>query len=578
MLDELTNASNRLRVALDHYVRICSNVQDVCLQGTTPENTTSEYAEQVDRELGLIESYDVKMQLAKTAIKVTRNYAFKTAPINHLPTEILTRIFHMARDALPCSADYVALVCSRWRTIALGSASLWSRIDFHHSMCKEYYSSLDWARDHISRSGEMPLDIYISAAPDGPKEGYYDGPMKDLCRLAAPRMRSLHIGFDDFPIDELRGRGYSAIANLFSHCGPGPLTEISTHSEYFGFFTSEHTALAASWTMCLAVGLSQFEDVLSSVTTLHLVGLYPPWTSRAYYGLVELRLITSPNGDASIPEWQLINILRASPGLRIIQTSIDIASRVDENLDVSVSLPDLEVLQVDSEPFRDTNSCHLELVRFLTSGPRPLRFTMQCSGLQLTESSKAQTKAFLVRSNVTQFYADRVCCPFDLLPSMPRLKALVLSDCTSLPAVQSDIVDHSDQQNSTSVVYPKLHICVVLDCSLSLDEFLSAIRQCQIQSLKIYGSRFQKGIDRQEVDLETLERELSGLCPDVQIRDAPMFVEHRDFFFDYTLLLPLSIVKRSSVHFHRLAEAATTRIPLSLERSDAERSQQDLAV
>ncbi|KAG8705986.1 hypothetical protein FRC11_008636, partial [Ceratobasidium sp. 423] len=508
---------------------------DVCLQGTTPENVTSEYAEQVDRELGLIESYDVKMQLAKTAIKVTRNYAFNIAPINRLPTEILARIFHMARDALPRSPDHIALVCSRWRTIALGSASLWSRVDFHPSMCKSFFLSLDRAQDHVSQSGEMLLDIHISGAPEESKEGYYDGPMEGLCRLAAPRMRSLDIDLDEFRIDGLRGRQYSAIDSLFSHCSPGLLTKITTYSKYFGFFSSGLTAPAAGWVMNLTVEPPHLETILSSVTVMDLAGLYPPWTSRAYHGLVELRLV-SYSGDDSIPEWQLINILKASPGLRVIQTGLNITDRVGENLNISVSLSDLEVLQVDSELFRGNNSCHLELVRFLTPGLQPLNFTMQCSGLQLTESSKAQAKAFLERSNITQFHADCVRYPFELLSSMPRLKALIMSNCKSLPMCRSDLIETSDQQNPTSVIHPKLDVCVVLECLLALDEFRSMIQQYQTQTLIIYSSRFQTGINGQEVGPETAMRELSEICPDVQIRNGiPMFVEHGDFFFDYSL-------------------------------------------
>ncbi|KAG8721376.1 hypothetical protein FRC11_002926, partial [Ceratobasidium sp. 423] len=388
--------------------------------------------------------------------------------------------------------------------------------------------------DHVSRSGEMLLDIHISSAPEGPKEGYYDGPMGSLCQLAAPRMRSLDIDFDEFRTNELRSSAHSAIANLFSYCSPGLLTKITTYSEYFGFFTSGMITPAATWTMNLAVELSHFEAVLSSVTVMHLVGLYPPWTSRAYHGLVELRLISLGGAD-SIPEWQLINILKVSPGLRIIQISLNITDRVEENLNISVSLSDLEALHVDSEPLQG-NYCHLELVRFLAPGLRPLNFTMQCSDLQLTESSKAQAKAFLERSNITQFHADFVCYPFELLSSMPRLKALMVSNCKSLPMCRSDLIETSDQQNPTSVIHPKLDVCVVLECLLALDEFRSMIQQYQIQTLIIYDSRFQTGINGQEVDPETAMRELSDVCPDVQIKNGvPMFVEHGDFFFDYSL-------------------------------------------
>ncbi|KAJ1301058.1 hypothetical protein OPQ81_003476 [Rhizoctonia solani] len=498
MLEELRNASHRLRVSLDHYVRICSNVQDVCLKGTTPQDIAVDYADQIDRELGLIESYDVKMQLAKMAIKVTRNYAFKHVPINRLPTEIILLSFALVGALLPLAPPH------------FGLASIFIL------QC------------------EMPLDVHISAVPEGPIRYYHDRSMVDLCKLAAPRMESLELDLERFEPSELQNTTRPEIASLFSHCSPGLFTKIITYSDHFGFFGPEQANLGA-----LAIRLNmeraQFEAALASVTALHLTGLYPPWTSRAYHGLVELRLIASPGGGDSIAEWQLIKILNSSPRLRILQTSLDITNRVDGIQNVSASLPDLEVLQVDSEVLRPHNLCYLELVRFIRPGLRPLKFTMECSGLQLTEFSKAQTKAFLARSNVTQFHAISTSSVFDLLSSMPHLKALILSSCEPLPMSEPSASEPSDQQSPSPVLHAKLEVCVVLECSLSLDEFQLTVQQCQVQSLMIYCSKFHTGIKREEVDMVTVMKVLSEVCPDVKITDTiPRFVEHRDFCFDTT--------------------------------------------
>ncbi|CAE6470650.1 unnamed protein product [Rhizoctonia solani] len=537
MIDELRNASNRLRAALDHYVRICSQVQDVCLQGLAPQSITSDYIEQVDRELGLIESYDVKMQLAKTAIKVTRNYAFNTVPINRFPTEILGRIFQIARDVEPRCVDQVALVCSRWRTISLGIPSLWSRIDLHPSLCKSFYPSLNRAQAHISRSSKLSLDIHISAALEAepPREGYYEKPMVDLCALAAPRMGSLDLDLLGFHLNDLANNTYPAIASLFLHCTPGLFTKIVTFCEDYGFFVSDREQTnTGTWTMRIPAEHSHLEAVLASVTVMNLTGLYPPWTSRAYHGLVELRLIGSPGGPDSITEWQLINILKSSPGLRILMTNINITSRIPENLDVLVSLPDLEMLHVDSEVVSE--ACHLELVRFLAPGPRPLDFTMHCSELSLSEPSQAQTKAFLMRSNVRKLHADSVCRPLELLPSMPQLKDLVLSHCTYLPLGDLKLIEPSDQQSSPSLMYPQLNICVLLECLLPLDEFRLSVQQCRVQTLRIYGCRFYKDTEEERFSIETVMRELSEVCSDVKIvEDVPRAVQLGDFYFNYTL-------------------------------------------
>ncbi|KAL5639661.1 hypothetical protein ACGC1H_006311 [Rhizoctonia solani] len=538
MIDDLRNASNRLRAALDHYVRICSNVQDVCLQGTTPQNTILDYVEQVERELGLVESYDVKMQLAKKAIKVTRNYALSITPINRLPNEILARIFHMARHVEPCSVDHTALVCSRWRTIVLRDPSFWTRIDFHPSICQSFYLSLNRAEAHILRSGEMPLNIYISAAQDSPKKGYYDSPMKSPCKHAAPRMSTLEINLADFESNDLLRSTHSAINTLFLHCQLGLFTRLVTFSDYFGFLTSKQSDPGPGMRgIILEVEHSRLEAVLASVTALHLIGLYPTWTSQAYHGLVELRLVNSPGAIDSIPEHQLITILQSSPGLRILQTGLQITDRVEEHLNVSVSLPDLEVLQVDSEAFPRSNLCHLELVRFLVPGLQPLNLTIQCHGLQLTELSKAHTKAFLARSNVTQFHADQVLCPYDILPLMSGLKALILSNCVPLPVGQLGLVEPPDQADSSSAVYPKLDVCLILECALPLDQFRDIIQRCQVQTLMIYSSKFLDNIDGRILDTETAVKKLSQVCSNVKISKLiPRFVEHQDFFYEYTNL------------------------------------------
>ncbi|KAF8752019.1 nucleosome assembly protein (NAP) family [Rhizoctonia solani] len=406
MIDELRSASNRLRAALDHYVRICSQVQDVCLQGLDPENVTSDYIEQVDRELGLIESYDVKMQLAKTAIKVTRNYALDAVPINRFPIELLGRIFEMARDVEPRCIDEVVLVCSRWRNIALAIPSLWTRIDLHPSLCKSFYPSLN-------RAQYLPLD------PNGlcTTEGYHENSMVGLCAVAAPRVGSLELNLQEFNLNDLSNANYPAIASLFLKCSPGSFTKIVTSCGFFGFFVPDREQTnAGMWTMKLPVEHAHLETVLASVNVLDLTGLYPPWTSRAYHDLVELRLIGSSVGQSSIPEWQLINILKSSPKLRVLLSNINVTSRIAEYLDVSVSLPDLEMLQVDAEPVQENKFGHLELVRFIVPGPRPLNLVLQCADMQLSESSWEHTKAFLERANVEKLYLDSVRHPLSILP------------------------------------------------------------------------------------------------------------------------------------------------------------------
>ncbi|CAE7216987.1 unnamed protein product [Rhizoctonia solani] len=539
MFDELRNASNQLEEALDRYVRICSSIRDLCFQGlgTAPQDIISHHIEQVEKELGLAEKYDAKIQLAKTAIKVTRNYAFKsTSIINHLPDELLNRIFHMTFAVDSQSAVCVALVCSRWRSVALRDPSLWSSVDLYPNFSKWFYPTLGCANLHISRSGSLPLDIYI-LSPDTKNGKYCDYLMKDVCRLAAPRMKSLCLDWEGFGRDELRASRHVALTKLFSGCSPGMFTKLVTRSDDFCFFGPKHQPTSMHWGINLGMEESQFEAVFTPVTILNLTGLYPPWTSRAYHGLVELRLVASmTDSNDSIRESELINILRSSPELRVLKIGLQVTNRAGESSGILVSLPNLQVLELDVIG-ASGGAYYLGLVHFLTLGRRPLDLTVYCYEQQLTRLSEGRTKAFLLRSNITRFRADEIPNPFEYLPLMPHLKVLILTDGFGSPTTSrvTDVIESpaSDQRESSFITYPKLEICVVLRYSLSLDEFRSIMQQCQIQTLIIHASKFHRGTDRQMVALEVVKGELLGICSDVVITETiPEFVEHGNFFLD----------------------------------------------
>ncbi|KAH7337691.1 hypothetical protein B0J17DRAFT_718441 [Rhizoctonia solani] len=389
MLEELRNASSRLQVALDHYVRTCSSIQDTCLKGTIPKNNIPDYIEQVEREIGLVEIYNTTMQVAKTAIRTIHNYAFRIAPINRLPVELLTRIFHVARNTDAYSVDCVALVCSRWRATVLQDSSLWTRVDIRPSF-RESYPSLSRAEAHALRSDEMPLEVHVWGAPDAQwshKEEFVDTPMENPCRLIAPRMRYLEVD-GDFDSDRWPSSTYSALDVLLSCCSLGVLTEIVTSSKSDGFFTScdwdedeEANLGTQAITRLEMVTSEELEAALARVSMLKLTRLFIPWTSQAYRGLTELRLTGHSASNLSISEQQIINIIKSSPGLRVLQLCLRISDQVNES-NITVSLPELESLQFDAEESWENMRYNvwLPVVRFLEAGPRPLRFSMHCYG------------------------------------------------------------------------------------------------------------------------------------------------------------------------------------------------------
>ncbi|KDN33136.1 hypothetical protein RSAG8_13775, partial [Rhizoctonia solani AG-8 WAC10335] len=94
----------------------------------------------------------------------------------------------------------------------------------------------------------------------------------------------------------------------------------------------------------------------STINTLHTHGIFPSWSSIAYHGLVDLRLL-STSYWSNTKEAQIISVLNSSPGLRIIHFGLQIQ---DSDPDVKhvppVYLQDLQVYTSTIGPRSKTSS------------------------------------------------------------------------------------------------------------------------------------------------------------------------------------------------------------------------------
>ncbi|KAL5632235.1 hypothetical protein ACGC1H_000288 [Rhizoctonia solani] len=536
MFEELSSASEQLRVALERYLHVCYSIQDICFQGTIPRNILPEYGSRVDHELSLAESYDTKVQQAKVAIKATRNHAFSITPINSLPPEILTRIFHMTRDIDPSSVDHLAVVCSRWRLVALGSCSLWSHIDYRPDPYKWFYPKLlARARLHIFRSGGVPLDVCLAVESEAYNNKCRDNPVESLCKLVAPRMNSLRLELDglSWMLTTDRDASSSVLHTLFSTCTPGMLTKLVTKDEErFGFLATKDDHNFQTSTVHLDLTSPHLNTIFTSITVLHLTGLFPPWSSHAYRGLVDLRLCAGciPDDDA-IAEAELVNILKASPGLRIIHFELGITEwmRRDDGLPVPrVFLSELEVLQVSSGT--GLSFCRVEnFLRLLEPGRKPLHLSIRHhSSAADTKPHTTETRAFFMRSNITKLHVTRFPQIFELLPWLPHLKVMILSDFIRWEQQPSDWYPLHHQSTT------QLDTCYLLTCVLPLDDVLALARCYKPRSLVLFGGGFHR--DRPDVKLQTrvVKKEVSAICSNVKIpKTRPNLEEHRDLFYDH---------------------------------------------
>ncbi|KAG8730267.1 hypothetical protein FRC11_007135 [Ceratobasidium sp. 423] len=173
-------------------------------------------------------------------------------------------------------------------------------------------------------------------------------------------------------------------------------------------------------------------DGLLSITNLWLKGSYFNWKSRAYHGLVSLRL--DPSTDSPpISELEFINILEASPRLRFIDIDMLISRKVDAPYLLPVHLPDLELLVGDAS-----------LLRLIRPGSNELTVTItNCHSKVIYE---ALVKGFFSCANLVNFYSmnflERVSEVCYLLSMAPRLRGLALTDI-KFEGVLPDLTPHT---------------------------------------------------------------------------------------------------------------------------------------
>lgn len=117
------------------------------------DNTVKMTQEDID-----VQITELKATLEKIIKQISRNIrTLKTkrntlAAVSRLPAELLSRIFHLARDDAngKYSWIYATLTCRAWRLCALSCATLWTNIDCMKIM---------WAQEMLSRSRDAPLNI-----------------------------------------------------------------------------------------------------------------------------------------------------------------------------------------------------------------------------------------------------------------------------------------------------------------------------------------------------------------------------------------------------------------------------------
>ncbi|KAH7332605.1 hypothetical protein B0J17DRAFT_632245 [Rhizoctonia solani] len=368
MVEPLKSAGDQLRAAWDNYYHVYLALQS-SYRKTTPHvcKNRPEFASQLETELAFISSYEPKIQDIKVIINRARNYSTGLAPINSLPPEILAHIFHMVlpqpcnlhllpdnnNENFPRYPDYLTQVCSLWRKTAIAFRSLWSHIDL-----SSYEPS--YTRDSIlDGTGPNHKDLYKLVSRISSRTG-------TLVFVVTANWKSFHrtlfnqVLFDRSPaVTKLVMRSDHNHFNTFicpSKFNPGNLDQNSARFR-------------------LDISGRYVERGFAPLKVLHLRGIFPVWSSTAYHGLVDLRLLSTAEWSY-IREAQLITILKSSPKLRILHFGLDIrSSAAGVTEEAEVNLQDLQVIRIfTTSPSYPGKHLHPStLLRLLAPGSKPLR-------------------------------------------------------------------------------------------------------------------------------------------------------------------------------------------------------------
>ncbi|CAE6354138.1 unnamed protein product [Rhizoctonia solani] len=446
LINELHNASQSLESVMNRYTKACAAI----LGHFEPSSdTANDLLESVLAECSRAFDYEGKLQQAMAFMYRVRNQSPTFVPISVLPPEIISRIFRFSeRCCLPESRwkrhvqpkthliypEVASEVCYHWRQIVLGSHDLWSHIDIDITSGSQG-RLFSRALEFVAKSNQARIDLHLRVdfyCPD-------DQRLADFSYSLAPRIQSLNLQCDSrqsFP-----AYAQSLLAGLFSRIVPGNLRSLclSSQPEPSFLVTNDSTPPNCDPLLIRTIPLNQllFEEVLCQVTHMRLSAMYPDWTSRAYVGLIELELETPQNHDIKInvTELELANLLRASPGLRILRFNLNISSKlgIGRYMPEPVKLDHLEIIQLAGK----YPSAQKVVLCMIYPGQLPLQMSLEVTeNFSLQSPYWVQFVDFISRSKITRLQiqglgpapAKIYLDSSEIFPLLPQLQVLTLCD------------------------------------------------------------------------------------------------------------------------------------------------------
>lgn len=338
-----TSARRQLSQALCFYEATCNSLCDLGLQiGGALERAQPDFLLSIEADLPLLPQEAERIIRPLSTLKKLRNCSVKLVPINRLPSELLAFIFSIAicdSQAAQSSKGYarhqsgllnvISSVSSSWRQVSLMTPTLWTDITLDRS------GSINHAALWLERSRHSPIHLRSL--------GYhYHNSDQDLAELVGQhcdRLKSLVLRVD-------RDLGQKVF-----HDACVQHTDASVELESLAL-TGEINPLEGKPREIPWPPKDQMDRYLASVRRLYVkFRSFDDWTSAAFHNLTILSLCWIEHQVA--PTYQeLLDVLRASPRLRILELSMFTAAEIPQRHTAPVHLEKLETLWLEGFRFQ----------------------------------------------------------------------------------------------------------------------------------------------------------------------------------------------------------------------------------
>ncbi len=197
-----TTAPPRQLQARSDYVPSASDVHQIKESLCAIEQEVQRYDDELFRLYTLVAQRESEQRELKLNAEKCRSIL---APVRRLPNEMLSEIFaqcckqsdedvNCISETQTLSVMSISLVCSRWRSLAVSTKSLWAVFSINPTAVSTF--TLQCLQMYITRSGDVPLTIQVphiyedvSATALAGASGFYD-----VLLDTAPKWRKMDLG------------------------------------------------------------------------------------------------------------------------------------------------------------------------------------------------------------------------------------------------------------------------------------------------------------------------------------------------------------------------------------------------